>query len=158
MKIGAAAIALILSGCGNAVPWVRPPEVSASTCTAACEAHFDQCPQIFAQFPERGAIECPAEHRTCLKACANAQEPARASAAPAALPPPASATPATLPAPPPAPATPATLPAAPAAATGVVRAAGSKEARLRELKHFYDEGLVTDDVYRDRQKAILAEP
>jgi hypothetical protein len=34
----------------------------------------------------------------------------------------------------------------------------SKEARLRELKHFYDEGLVTEDVYRDRQKAILAEP
>jgi hypothetical protein len=36
--------------------------------------------------------------------------------------------------------------------------AASKEAKLRELKHFYEEGLVTEDVYRDRQKAILGEP
>jgi hypothetical protein len=41
---------------------------------------------------------------------------------------------------------------------GTVRAVSSKEARLRELKHLYDEGLVTDDVYKDRQKAILSEP
>jgi hypothetical protein len=41
---------------------------------------------------------------------------------------------------------------------GTVRTGSSKEARLRELKHFHDEGLVTDDVYRDRQKAILSEP
>jgi hypothetical protein len=26
------------------------------------------------------------------------------------------------------------------------------------LKRLYDEGLVSDDVYRDRQKAILSEP
>jgi hypothetical protein len=46
----------------------------------------------------------------------------------------------------------------PQAVPGTVRAVSSKEARLRELKHLYDEGLVTDDVYRDRQKAILSEP
>jgi hypothetical protein len=39
-----------------------------------------------------------------------------------------------------------------------VRAASTKEARLRELKHLYDEGLVTDDVYKARQMAILSEP
>jgi len=43
-------------------------------------------------------------------------------------------------------------------AASPARTVASKEARLRELKHFYDEGLITDDVYRDRQKAILAEP
>jgi hypothetical protein len=41
---------------------------------------------------------------------------------------------------------------------GTVHAISSKEARLRELKRLYDEGLVTDDVYRDRQMAILSEP
>jgi hypothetical protein len=39
-----------------------------------------------------------------------------------------------------------------------VGAVSSKEAKLRELKHLYDEGLVTDDVYKDRQRAILSEP
>jgi hypothetical protein len=34
----------------------------------------------------------------------------------------------------------------------------SKEARLKELKHFYEEGLVSDDVYKERQRAILSEP
>jgi hypothetical protein len=58
------------------------------------------------------------------------------------------------PAPPDAPA--AAVPAPSAASS--VHAVASKEAKLRELKHFYDEGLVTEDVYRDRQKAILAEP
>jgi hypothetical protein len=41
---------------------------------------------------------------------------------------------------------------------GTVHAVSSKEARLRELKHLYDEGLVTDDVYKERQMAILSEP
>jgi hypothetical protein len=142
MKNGAAAFALILSGCGT-VQWVQGPEVSESTCMASCNAHYDQCPQVFARFPERGAVECPAEHKECLKACENAQRSARTAAAPHAAPPP------------PLPAAPA--PPAPVAA-GVASAVGSKEARLRELKHFYDEGLVTEDVYRDRQTAILAEP
>lgn len=39
-----------------------------------------------------------------------------------------------------------------------VRAVSAKEAKLRELKHFHDAGLVSDEVYIDRQKAILAEP
>jgi hypothetical protein len=142
MKNGAAAFALILSGCGT-VQWVQAPEVSESTCTASCNAHYDQCPQVFARFPERGAVECPAEHDKCLKACGNPKSPARTAATPHAAPPPEPTSPPKPPVP---------------VAAGVTSAAGSKEARLRELKHFYDEGLVTEDVYRDRQKAILAEP
>jgi hypothetical protein len=142
MKIGAAAFALILSGCGT-VQWVQAPAESQPACTASCNAHYDQCPQIFARFPERGAVECPAEHNTCLKACQNAQASAHTAAARHVAPPPE-------------------LPAAPGSpaptAAGVASAVGSKEARLRELKHFHDEGLVTEDVYRARQTAILAEP
>jgi hypothetical protein len=127
MKNAAAALALILSGCGT-VQLVRAPEVSEPTCTATCNAHYDQCPQVFANFPERGAVECPAEHNQCLKACKSAP-----------------------------PAAPAPVPPAPVAAS-VASAGASKEARLRELKHFYEEGLVTEDVYRERQTAILGEP
>jgi hypothetical protein len=147
MKNGVAAFALILSGCGT-VQWVPAPEVSESTCTASCNAHFEQCPKVFANFPERGAVECPAEHNQCLKACASAPSPARNVAAPVAAPPPP------LPA---APVPPAATPPAPVAANSA-RTTASKEARLRELKHFYEEGLVTEDVYRERQTAILGEP
>jgi hypothetical protein len=148
MKIGAAAVALILSGCGTTVDLLRPAAVNDSNCTASCNAHFDQCPQVFAMFPERGAVECPAAHNDCLKACENAPKPEHTAVTPPVAPPP----------PPPPPQLPAAkAPPAPAAA-GSALATGSKEARLRELKHFYDEGLVTEDVYRDRQKAILAEP
>jgi hypothetical protein len=129
MKNASAALALILGGCGTMpMQLVRAPEVSEPACTASCNAHYDQCPSVFANFPERGAVECPAEHNQCLKACASA---------------------------PPAP--PAPVPPAPVAANSA-HAAASKEARLRELKHFYDEGLVTEDVYRERQNAILADP
>jgi hypothetical protein len=142
MKATAAALALILSACGTE-QWVRAPQASKAECTASCNAHYDQCPQIFAGFPERVAVECPAERNNCLRACENGRAPARAAAAPGAIarPPPVSAA--------------ASAPALPPA--GAANAA-SKEARLRELKHFYDEGLVTEDVYRDRQRAILAEP
>jgi hypothetical protein len=130
MKNASAALALILSGCGNTpMQLVRAPEVSEPTCTAACNAHYDQCPSVFANFPERGAVECPAEHNQCLKACASAPP-----APPAPVPPPA-----------------------PVAASSA-HASASKEARLRELKHFHDEGLVSEDVYRERQTAILGEP
>lgn len=127
MKNLTVAVALVLGGCTSvpSVPWMQGPEVSESTCTAACDAHFEQCPQIFAGFPERGAVECPAEHNHCLQSCAT-RRPARTGS--------------------------------PRAVSGTVRAVSSKEERLRELKHLYDEGLVTDDVYRDRQKAILSEP
>ncbi len=128
MKRTAIALSLILGGCGT-VPWVRGPQVSESDCTASCDAHYAQCPQIFAGFPERGAVECPAEHNSCLKACAKEPRSTHAAAQPATAAPSKSSIP-----------------------------VASKEARLRELKHFYDEGLVTEDVYRDRQKAILAEP
>jgi hypothetical protein len=128
MKNASAALALILSGCGGPMQLVRAPEVSEPACTAACNAHYEQCPKVFANFPERGAVECPAEHNQCLKACASA---------------------------PPAP--PAPVPPAPVAASSA-HASASKEARLRELKHFYEEGLVTEDVYRERQTAILGEP
>ncbi len=141
MKKSAAALALILSGCGT-VQWGRAPEVSEAACTASCNAHYDQCPQIFSGFPERAAVECPAEHNNCLKACVNGHRSARNVAAPTVLPPPAG------------------NPAAGVAATAAnsAHAVATKEAKLRELKHFYDEGLITEDVYRDRQKAILAEP
>jgi hypothetical protein len=130
MKNASAALALILSGCGGPMQLVRAPEVSEPACTASCNAHYDQCPSIFANFPERGAVECPAEHNQCLKACASA---------------------------PPAPPAPVPVPPAPVAASSA-HASASKEARLRELKHFYEEGLVTEDVYRERQTAILGEP
>jgi hypothetical protein len=141
MKNASAALALILSGCGGPMQLVRAPEVSEPACTATCNAHYDQCPSVFANFPERGAVECPAEHNQCLKACTSAPP-----ASPAPVPPAA-------PAPAPAPA-----PATAAAAASSAHASASKEARLRELKHFYDEGLVTEDVYRERQTAILGEP
>jgi len=127
MKNLAISIALFLGGCG-AMPWMQGPEVSEAACTASCNAHFDQCPQIFAGFPGRGAVECPAEHDNCLRACGTHHAVARPAAAHPVIP--ASEAP----------------------------AVSSKEARLRELKHLYDAGLVTDDVYRDRQKAILSEP
>ena len=127
MKNATAALALILSGCGT-VQLVRAPEVSEPTCTASCNAHYDQCPKVFANFPERGAVECPAEHNQCLKACKSAPPTAPTPVPPAAV------------------------------AASVASAGASKEARLRELKHFYEEGLVTEDVYRERQTAILGEP
>jgi hypothetical protein len=127
MKNATATLALILSGCGT-MPLVRAPEVSEPTCTASCNAQYDQGPQVFANFPERGAVECPAEHKQCLKACESAPSAA-----------------------------PAPVPRAPVAAS-VASAGTSKEARLRELKHLHDEGLVTEDVYRERQIAILGEP
>jgi hypothetical protein len=144
MKNGAAVLALMLTGC-NSVEWAQAPEVSEPACTASCNAHFEQCPRIFANFPEQGAVECPAEHGKCLKACASGQTQQRAVAAPTAPTAPTASTASTMPA--------AAPPAAPPA-----HAVESKEARLRELKHFYDEGLVSEDVYRARQTAILAEP
>ena len=128
MKNASAALALILSGCGGPMQLVRAPEVSEPACTATCNAHYDQCPQVFANFPERGAVECPAEHNQCLKACKSAPAAAPAPAPPSAV------------------------------AASVASAGASKEARLRELKHLYEEGLVTEDVYRERQTAILGEP
>jgi hypothetical protein len=128
MKNAAVALALILGGCGGPMQLVRAPEVSEPTCTASCDAHFVQCPKVFANFPERGAVECPAEHNQCLKACKSAPAAAPAPAPPAAV------------------------------AASVASAGASKEARLRELKHLYEEGLVTEDVYRERQTAILGEP
>ncbi len=140
MKKAAAALSLILAGCST-VPWVRGPVVDEAACTSSCDSHFDQCPQVFAGFPERAAVECPAEHNNCLRACARGRPAARAAAAPPVMAPPAPA-----------------VPPSAAASAKCDHAASSKEARLRELKHFYDEGLVSEDVYRDRQKAILAEP
>jgi hypothetical protein len=140
MKKAAAALSLILTGCSTA-PWVRAPVVDEAACTASCNSHYDQCPQVFAGFPERAAVECPAEHNNCLRACAKGRPAARAAAAPPVMAPPAPPGPASV-----------------AASASCDHAASSKEARLRELKHFYDEGLVSEDVYRDRQKAILAEP
>ncbi len=145
MKNLTAAFVLVLSGCGS-VPRMQQPEVGQSTCTAACDAHFEQCPRIFAGFPERGAVECPAEHNSCLRSCATRHPAARTVAMPSGVPP------SLVPGPP------AAFSSVPQAMSGTAPPVSSKEARLRELKHFYDEGLVTDEVYRDRQKAILSEP
>jgi len=54
-----------------------------------------------------------------------------------------------------APAPPAAAPPAPVAASSA-RTTASKEARLRELKHFYDEGLVSEDVYRNGRPPFSA--
>ncbi|HMI73480.1 MAG TPA: hypothetical protein VK495_02175, partial [Steroidobacteraceae bacterium] len=67
MKKAAAALSLILTGCSTA-PWVRAPVADEAACSSSCNAHYDQCPQVFAGFPERAAIECPAEHNNCLRA------------------------------------------------------------------------------------------
>jgi hypothetical protein len=144
---GAAAAALMLCGCGggSTLQWAHAPEVSDAACTASCNAHYEECPKIFAEFPERGAVECPTEHNNCLRACANAHPAGHVAATSAAVVTPPAAAPA---------APPVAVPAPPSPA----RAEASKEAKLRELKHFHDEGLVTEDVYRERQKAILAEP
>ena len=128
---------LIACGC-TALPWDPQPAVSDSACIASCGDHFKQCPQMFAAFPERGAIECPAEHDNCMKACAK-----RRTTAPVLSPRAASADP-------PVEVAPGAAPAPPATST--------KESQLRELKRLYDEGLVTEDVYKDRQRAILSQP
>jgi hypothetical protein len=141
----AMAVVLLLGGCGS-LPLIRGAEVSKSTCTASCDAHFEQCPEVFAAFPERGAVECPAEHNNCLRSCETRAPAARTAAAPQGLPP--SDVPAVSTAP----------SASPQSMPGTARAVSSKETRLRELKHLYDEGLVTDDVYKARQIAILSEP
>jgi hypothetical protein len=141
MKQSIAATMLILGGCASGtLPWAQGPQLSESECLASCDAHFEQCPQVFANFPERGAVECPAEHNRCLKTCEGRHAPA-STAAPAAGP-----RPLKVPAPGAFP-SPAPIPAV-----------SSKEARLRELKHLYDEGLVSDDVYKERQRSILSEP
>ena len=138
MKYALTLVGLIACGC-TSLPWDPQPAVSDSACTASCSDHFKQCPQMFTAFPERGAIECPAEQDNCMKACAR-----RHAAAPV------------LPARTASVGEPAAV-VAPAAAS-VAPAVSTKESQLRELKHLYDEGLVTDDVYKDRQKAILAQP
>jgi hypothetical protein len=145
MKNLAIAVVLLLGGCSS-LPLIRGPEVSKSTCTASCNAHFEQCPQVFAAFPERGAVECPAEHNNCLRSCETHPAAARTVAAPQGLPSSDVAAISTAPS------------SSPPSVPSTVRVVSSKEARLRELKHLYDEGLVTDDVYKDRQMAILSEP
>jgi hypothetical protein len=145
MKLTTAAMTILLSGCASGpLPWAQGPQMSEPECTASCNAHYTQCPQIFANFPERGAVECPAAHRECLKRCEKRPTPAPATPAPVTSAAPAASGSLSGP--------------GPAAPTVPSRAASSKEARLRELKHLYDEGLVSDDVYKERQRAILSEP
>jgi hypothetical protein len=129
------ALALLLTGCSTgALPWAQGERQSESACAASCNAHHEQCPQVFAAFPAQAAVECPAQYQDCLKRCNSGRESNSAASAPL-------------------------LPAvAPAAAGMPVPAAASREARLRELKHLHDERLITDDVYRERQIAILSEP
>lgn len=136
MKCFAPACALLLAGCG-ALPW-QSDAVSEPACTQSCEAHFAQCPQIFAGFPDRASVECPAEHSNCLRACRASKSPAAAVV--------------------PKPAVAAAIRGAPPAASATAATPASKESKLRELKRLYELGLITDDVYRDRQRIILSEP
>jgi hypothetical protein len=125
VKSMAVAVFLLMAGCSAAAmrPWAQAQRLDQPSCLASCDIHDQQCPQIFAAFPERGAIECPASHADCVKAC---QRAGNAVAAPVNTPP---------------------------APTNI-----SKEAKLRELKRLYEQGLVTDEVYKARQLAILSEP
>jgi hypothetical protein len=168
VKYTAAAVMLILSACASGtLPWAQGPQRSGAACTASCDAHFEQCPQVFAAFPERGAVECPAERKLCMKACETNKDVASAgvtstvskpsSAADAAPPLAAAAITTSAATAPPAPVAAASDRAIPST-PGPRAPAASKEARLRELKHLYDEGLVSDDVYKERQRAILSEP
>ncbi len=131
--------AVLVTGCSTAAlkPWAQAQHQDEPACLAACEKHDQQCPQIFAAFPERGAVECPASHVDCVKGC----KATMAAAAPAT----AVSTPPPL-----------TVSSPPSASPPPVTA--SKEAKLRELKRLYDLGLVTDEVYKARQLAILSEP
>jgi hypothetical protein len=119
------AVLLLLAACTTAAmrPWTQAQRLDEPSCLASCDVHDQQCPQIFAAFPERGAIECPASHADCVKGC---QRAGKAVAAPVKL---------------------------PSAPTNT-----SKEEKLRELKRLYEQGLVTDEVYKARQLAILSEP
>jgi hypothetical protein len=145
MKYLTAAFVLILTGCSS-VPWERGSEVSEATCSATCDAHFSECPRIFAGFPARGAVECPAEHENCLRSCTSAHSAASTSAAPAGINAAVMPAPTSAPDPPPQPAALVCVPAS------------NREARLRELKHLYEEGLIVEDVYKDRQRTLLGEP
>lgn len=138
MKLSIAAASLALTAC-TVGPLAREAPVDTPQCTAACSAQFEHCPQMFSVFPERGAIECPAARQQCLRACSKS----KIAEAPRVTPP----------------ATPPTTPASASASVPPPAASqASRESRLRELKHFHDEGLITDDVYRERQTAILTEP
>ncbi|MDP9066044.1 MAG: SHOCT domain-containing protein [Pseudomonadota bacterium] len=142
MRMTAVAMTLSLSGCASGaitLPWAQGPSQSNSECTAACNAHYAECPQVFANFPERGAVECPANQSDCLKICEARHESRTAAAAPA----------------PPSPPAPAAV--APAKPPGPPRM-DTKEGKLRELKHLHDEGLISEDVYKERQRAILFDP
>lgn len=117
------AMTLIFGGCASGtLPFGQGPKLSESECAASCKAHDEQCPKVFAAFPERGAVECPAGHKICMQSCASRHAAASAAAAPSAE-----------------------------------RTASPKEAKLRELKQLYERGLVSDDVYKERQRAILSE-
>jgi hypothetical protein len=108
-------------------PLGKSTAVDAPACVAACIAQNERCPQMFNAFPERGAIECPAAQHQCLRACERSKVVAAA------------------------------VPVAPAPSEPAAVSRVSKETRLRELKRFHDEGLITDDVYRERQTAIVSE-
>jgi hypothetical protein len=145
--------AVFLTGCSTTAmhPWPQAQRLDEPSCLAACARHDEECPKIFAAFPERGAVECPASHDDCVRSC----KAAAAAPAPAVIATPTPAASAPIPPVEPAPVlvTPTPAMAAPAPPLGT-----SKEAKLRELKRLYEQGLVTDEVYRARQLAILSEP
>ncbi len=145
-------VTLALSGC-TVAPGLKGTTLSEPACTDSCSEKFERCPQMFSAFPERGVIECPAARQQCLRACAKHQSTVAQGVTAA----PVSVTPVTA-----APVNSASSSEVnariePASATPPP-ARQSMETKLRELKHLHDEGLVSDEVYIERQKAILSEP
>lgn len=133
MKLVIVAACMALTAC-TIGPLGKATAVNESECTVACSAQFERCPAMFSAFPERGAIECPGARQQCLHACVRLPVAVAPRAMPQVVPTPVAREP------------------------PVATQQTSKEARLRELKHFHDEELITDDVYRERQTAVISEP
>jgi hypothetical protein len=150
MKNGIVGLVMLLAGCAS-MPLAPTPTMSEGDCLASCSVRDQQCPSVFAAFPERGAIECPAAHALCVQHC-GVSSSAPVAALPVPLPPIAPAAP-----PRSAEALSARASASPGGSPEQLSAA-CREARLRELKHLHDEGLVAESVYLERQKAILSDP
>jgi hypothetical protein len=150
MKYGIVGLVMLLAGCA-AMPLAPPPLMSDSDCLASCSVRDQQCPSVFAAFPERGAIECPAAHALCVQHC-GVSSSAPAAARPVPRPPVAAAV-----APRSADAL-STLAPATSGRSAEQSSAACREVRLRELKHLHDEGLIAESVYLERQKTILSDP
>jgi hypothetical protein len=97
-------------------------------CAHSCSNNYNDCIKAFTLMPIRLQRECAAALHQCAQACPDKKADAALSGP---------------------------VPGPPTVQRDQPR---SKEDRLRELKRLHDAGLINDDVYSDRQKAILSEP